>query len=49
MTVRKILTEPNKILPTILSRCQRFNLNRIPLEKMVEKFNDKYKIITLFD
>ena len=30
-------TEPNKILPTILSRCQRFNLNRIPLEKMVEK------------
>lgn len=23
-------TEPHKVLPTILSRCQRFNLNRIP-------------------
>ncbi|EFB41288.1 MULTISPECIES: DNA polymerase III subunit gamma/tau [Parachlamydia] len=30
-------TEPHKVLPTILSRCQRFNLNRIPLEKIVEK------------
>lgn len=30
-------TEPHKILPTILSRCQRFNLNRIPLEKMILK------------
>jgi DNA polymerase-3 subunit gamma/tau len=30
-------TEPHKILPTILSRCQRFNLNRIPLEKIVAK------------
>lgn len=30
-------TEPHKVLPTILSRCQRFNLNRIPLEKIVAK------------
>lgn len=30
-------TEPHKVLPTILSRCQRFNLNRIPLEKIVDK------------
>lgn len=30
-------TEPHKVLPTILSRCQRFNLERIPLEKMLEK------------
>jgi DNA polymerase-3 subunit gamma/tau len=25
-------TEPNKVLPTILSRCQRFDLRRIPTE-----------------
>ncbi len=30
-------TEPHKVLPTILSRCQRFNLNRIPKEKIIEK------------
>lgn len=30
-------TEPHKVLPTILSRCQRLNLNRIPLEKIVGK------------
>lgn len=30
-------TEPHKILPTILSRCQRFNLNRIPLMDMIHK------------
>lgn len=30
-------TEPHKIPPTILSRCQRFNLNRIPLNKIIEK------------
>jgi DNA polymerase III subunit gamma/tau len=30
-------TEPHKVLPTILSRCQRFNLNRIPVEKIVTK------------
>lgn len=30
-------TEPHKVLPTILSRCQRFNLNRIPSEKIINK------------
>ncbi len=30
-------TEPHKVLPTILSRCQRFTLNRIPLPKIVLK------------
>lgn len=30
-------TEPHKVLPTILSRCQRFNLNRIPTEKIIAK------------
>lgn len=30
-------TEPYKVLPTILSRCQRFNLNRIPLPQIVVK------------
>ncbi len=30
-------TEPHKMLPTILSRCQRFNLNRIPLEHIIAK------------
>jgi DNA polymerase III subunit gamma/tau len=35
-------TEPHKVLPTILSRCQRFNLNRIPTNKI----NDKLRQIT---
>lgn len=30
-------TEPQKILPTILSRCQRFNLNRIPAQQIIAK------------
>lgn len=30
-------TEPHKVPPTILSRCQRFNLNRIPLEQILAK------------
>lgn len=30
-------TEPHKILPTILSRCQRFNLNRIPQTLIMAK------------
>lgn len=32
-------TEPHKVLPTILSRCQRFNLNRIPLPHIVAKLD----------
>ncbi len=30
-------TEPHKVLPTILSRCQRFNLNRIPVDEIIAK------------
>jgi len=30
-------TEPHKVPPTILSRCQRFNLNRIPTETIIQK------------
>lgn len=30
-------TEPHKVLPTILSRCQRFNLNRIPHSDIMSK------------
>jgi DNA polymerase III subunit gamma/tau len=30
-------TEPHKVLPTIISRCQRFDLNRIPVELMQAK------------
>ncbi|HMJ88344.1 MAG TPA: DNA polymerase III subunit gamma/tau, partial [Candidatus Acidoferrum sp.] len=29
-------TEPEKVLPTILSRCQRFDLRRIPINLMVD-------------
>jgi len=32
-------TEVHKILPTILSRCQRFNLNRIPLQTIIDKLH----------
>jgi len=30
-------TEPHKVLPTIISRCQRFDLNRIPTKQIVQK------------
>lgn len=30
-------TEPHKVLPTILSRCQRFNLSRIASEQIIAK------------
>lgn len=30
-------TEPHKVLPTIISRCQRFNLNRLPREQIIQK------------
>ena len=29
-------TEPEKVLPTILSRCQRFDLRRIPIQLMMD-------------
>jgi len=42
-------TEPHKVLPTILSRCQRFNLNRIPLSSIIAKLRkiaDELKVET---
>lgn len=33
-------TEPHKILPTIISRCQKFDLNRIPSEKICTKLKN---------
>lgn len=30
-------TEPHKVIPTILSRCQRFNLSRIPTDLIMKK------------
>jgi DNA polymerase III subunit gamma/tau len=30
-------TEPHKVLPTIISRCQRFDLNRIPFDALKKK------------
>jgi DNA polymerase-3 subunit gamma/tau len=35
-------THPQKVLPTILSRCQRFSFNLVSLEKIVEKL----KVVT---
>jgi DNA polymerase-3 subunit gamma/tau len=32
-------TQPHKIPPTILSRCQRFDFKRIPLLKIIEQLN----------
>lgn len=33
-------TEPHKVPETILSRCQRFNLNRIPLAAIMQKLGE---------
>ena len=33
-------TQPTKILPTILSRCQRFEFNRIPVLKIIDKLEE---------
>jgi|SRR5690554_2797594 len=30
-------TEPHKVLPTIISRCQRYDFKRIPIEPIVER------------
>lgn len=40
-------TEPHKVLPTILSRCQRFNLNRIPVEIIVKKLQEIAQELTI--
>ncbi len=33
-------TEPHKVLPTILSRCQRFDFRRIPVPRIVERLRE---------
>ncbi|MBL1208681.1 DNA polymerase III subunit gamma/tau [Geminocystis sp. GBBB08] len=33
-------TDPQRVLPTIISRCQRFDYRRIPLEAMVDHLRD---------
>ena len=33
-------TDPQRVLPTIISRCQRFDYRRIPLEAMVKHLED---------
>lgn len=33
-------TEPHKVLPTIISRCQRFDFKRIPIKKIVDRLKD---------
>ena len=33
-------TQPSKVLPTILSRCQRFEFNRIPVLKIIAKLEE---------
>ncbi|MGK7877982.1 MAG: DNA polymerase III subunit gamma/tau [Xenococcaceae cyanobacterium] len=33
-------TDPQRVLPTIISRCQRFDYRRIPLESMVSHLKD---------
>ncbi len=33
-------TEPNKVLPTILSRCQRFDFRRIPVPEIVQRLRE---------
>jgi DNA polymerase-3 subunit gamma/tau len=33
-------TEPHKVLPTILSRCQRFDFRRIPVPEVVDRLRD---------
>ncbi len=33
-------TEPQKVLPTIVSRCQRFDFRRIPIDAIVKRLQD---------
>jgi DNA polymerase-3 subunit gamma/tau len=33
-------TEPHKVLPTIISRCQRFDFRRIPVEAITERLKE---------
>ncbi len=44
-------TEPNKVIPTIISRCQRFNFLPIPMDKIKERLQKiaKSEKITISD
>lgn len=33
-------TEPHKVLPTIISRCQRYDFKRIPIDSIVKRLKD---------
>ncbi len=33
-------TEPQKVLPTIISRCQRYDFKRIPIESIVQRLQE---------
>ncbi len=37
-------TEPHKVIPTIISRCQRFDFKRIPIPSIVERLKSICKI-----
>jgi DNA polymerase-3 subunit gamma/tau len=37
-------TEPQKVLPTILSRCQRFDLSRIPASLLIKRLKEIAKV-----
>lgn len=37
-------TEPHKVLPTIISRCQRFDFKRIPIADVVDRLRSIAKI-----
>ncbi len=37
-------TEPHKVIPTIISRCQRFDFNRIPIPAIIDRLNSICKI-----
>jgi len=37
-------TEPHKVLPTIISRCQRYDFKRIPIEAIVQRLQEICKL-----
>ncbi|MCR4606021.1 MAG: DNA polymerase III subunit gamma/tau [Eubacterium sp.] len=40
MTFILATTDPQKVLPTILSRCQRYDFKRIPMEVMIDRMKE---------
>lgn len=44
-------TEPRKVIPTILSRCQRFDFKRIPVDEIVSRLKEiaEHESITIDD